>query len=344
MVGVAVATLVALLFIITPSPYVIEQPGPVFDTLGTVEIGDEKVALISISGAMTYPTDGELNLLTVSVVGNPDSRLSWVEAGLAWFDSKKALVPIELVFPPGETADQRQEQDAAAMSSSQESAIAAALTHLGYELNPILTVSLVPEEAPAFGLVETGDVIIAANGVKVSTVESLREQVQNAEGNPVTLDLVRAGEATSVVVTPAETDGVWLLGIGATTSYDFPFDVSITLDDVGGPSAGLMFALGIVDKLTPNELTQGDVWAGTGTISGEGVVGPIGGIRQKMLGARDAGALYMLAPRENCDEVIGHIPDGLEVFAVSTLSEAEEVVVTASSGADTSQLGRCVSG
>jgi PDZ domain-containing protein len=117
--------------------------------------------------------------------------------------------------------------------------------------------------------------------------------------------------------------------------------VEIRLDDVGGPSAGMMFALGIVDKLTPGAMTGGEIVAGTGTIDSDGAVGAIGSIRQKLWGADENGAAWFLAPETNCDEVVGNVPDGLEVFAVATLEEAREIVETVGEGGDTSSFARC---
>ncbi|GAP55345.1 uncharacterized protein YlbL [Arthrobacter sp. Hiyo6] len=123
--------------------------------------------------------------------------------------------------------------------------------------------------------------------------------------------------------------------------FKFPFDVKISLDKVGGPSAGMMFALGIVDTVTPGDLTGGKHIAGTGTITPDGAVGAIGGIGQKMYGARAGGATMFLAPAANCDEVVGHIPAGLQVVKVENLAEAREAVQTAGSGGDTSKLPVC---
>jgi len=123
--------------------------------------------------------------------------------------------------------------------------------------------------------------------------------------------------------------------------YDFPFEVSIQLDNVGGPSAGQMFALGIMDKLTPDSLNGGKRVAGTGTIDNVGNVGAIGGIRQKMYGARSAGATIFLAPASNCDEVTGHIPAGLQVFAVKTLSDSVKVLDAVRAGSSTADLPTC---
>jgi PDZ domain-containing protein len=155
------------------------------------------------------------------------------------------------------------------------------------------------------------------------------------------VSIVRDGKQQTVSLTPTTSSGQSILGVGVTMDYSFPFTVDIKLDDVGGPSAGQMFALGIIDKLTPGALNGGKKVAGTGTIDNEGNVGAIGGIRQKMYGAKDAGATYFLAPRANCDEVSGHVPDGLHVFAVKTLDDSLAVLDALREGTSTSQLPTC---
>ncbi|MBN9170726.1 MAG: ATP-dependent serine peptidase containing a PDZ domain protein, partial [Microbacterium sp.] len=120
-----------------------------------------------------------------------------------------------------------------------------------------------------------------------------------------------------------------------------PIDVTIQLNNVGGPSAGMMFALGIMDTLTPGQLNGGKSIAGTGTITADGTVGPIGGIRQKLYGAKEAGASYFLAPDSNCDEVVGHVPSGLRVFAVKKLDDSLAVLDALRSGGDLDALPTC---
>lgn len=344
------ALVVALLALLTmsclPSPYVIERPGPVYNTLGTVTDADGKdVPLIAIDGAQTYPTDGALDLLTVQVVGSPEQRLSWVDAAVAWFDPTKAVVPIEQIFPTGQTSEQRSQQNTALMVDSQADATAAALTHLGYDVKPQLQVAAVADGSPASGRLQKGDRVLQAGGTAVTTTESLRRVINDAAGAPVEILVDRGGTQQSVSVTPQLGTGdaadVWQIGIGLTVSYTFPFEVQVQLNNVGGPSAGMMFALGMIDQLTPGELNGGAEVAGTGTISADGEVGPIGGIRQKLWGAHDAGARYFLAPGSNCDEVVGHVPDGLRVFSVSTLGDAVNVLDAIAADADLDALPTC---
>lgn len=347
-VSVAVAVALALVLALAPAPYVIEQPGPVYNTLGTDQAvgsapsGDAK-QLISIPGRTTYPTAGSLDLLTVSVVGNPDQRPSWLDIASAWFDPSRAVQPIDAVFPPGTTTEQSNAANAALMIDSQQDAIAAALNQLGYHFPQAVAVKQLIPGTPAAKALKTGDEITGVNGETVESVAALRKAV-NANGThkAAEIGIVRAGAASTVSITPTETQGQIVLGIGAGMDYTFPFEVNIQLNNVGGPSAGQMFALGIIDKLTPDKLNGGRKVAGTGTIDNAGTVGAIGGIRQKMYAARDSGgASYFLAPAANCDEVTGHIPAGLHVFAVKTLKDSLAVLKAVSSGSSTAALRTC---
>jgi PDZ domain-containing protein len=347
----ALALALAVLLVITflPTSYVIQRPGPVYNTLGTTESTQgTQVPLISVEGAETFPTEGALDLLTVQVIGNRERTPSWFELATAWFDPSKAVLPIDAVFPEGESTEQRNEQSAAMMVDSQKEATAAALSELGYDVNAKLTVYSFTDGSAAAGVLEEGDVIIAANGETVTDAGALREIVNQAGGEPVELTIERGDQEQTVSITPKETevDGetLWLLGITLTNDFDFPIDVTIQLNNVGGPSAGMMFALGIIDTLTPDQLNGGETVAGTGTIDAAGVVGPIGGIRQKMWGAVDAGAEWFLAPQANCDEVVGNIPGDLRVFAIEDLDDALAVLDAVREDGDLDALPTCTAG
>ncbi|GAA1530804.1 PDZ domain-containing protein [Microbacterium ginsengiterrae] len=340
---IALIALVVLTFL--PTPYVIQRPGPVYDTLGTAASADgEEVPLIEIDGAETYDTAGSLNLTTVQVVGNRERTPSWFELALAWTDASRAVVPIESVFPEGVTTEERDERNAVLMVDSQHEATAAALHQLGYDTGAAVEVVAALEGSPAEGLLEEGDVVEEIDGVAVTSASALRAAIQDSEGDPVTLSVRKDGEVEEIEITPVKDESgsdTWLIGITLATDYDFPFDVHIQLDNVGGPSAGMMFALGIIDELTPGELTGGNDIAGTGTIDATGAVGPIGGIRQKLYGARDAGADYFLAPEANCGEVVGHVPDGLTVISTSTLEDSLDALEVIADRGDVAALPTC---
>ncbi|MFS2240904.1 PDZ domain-containing protein [Microbacterium sp. OR16] len=343
--SVALVALVALTFV--PTPYVIQRPGPVYDTLGTARSADGvKVPLIEIEGAETYPTGGTLDLTTVQVIGNRERTPTWFELAVAWTDPTRAVVPIDTVFPQGVSSDERDERNAALMVDSQHEATAAALTELGYDVGATVRVVETVADSPAGGELRADDLVLAIDGEAIDSATALRDAIQQADGAEVTLTIERAGQEKTVSVTPEKStdaagDEVWLIGIALTTDYDFPIDVRLQLDNVGGPSAGMMFALGIIDTLTPGELNGGEDVAGTGTIDAAGTVGPIGGIRQKLYGARDAGATVFLAPEGNCDEVVGHVPDGLKVFRTGTLQESLEILEVVAEGGDASALPVC---
>ncbi len=339
------AVLATLLLAISPTPYVVERPGPVYDTLGTTEVDGEEVPVIDIEGAETYPTDGRLDLLTVYLNGSRERPLDWFEVIGAWFDPTRSILPVDAVFPDGQTQEESDAESAVDMQVSQQEAVAAALTELDIDFTSEVTVADVAQDAPAAEVLEAGDAITAVGGTPVNTDAELRQAIIDAgAGAPLEIDIVRDGSASTVVVTPVErsaSDPTPIVGITPQVEYEFPFDVDIRLQDVGGPSAGMMFATAIYDKLTPGALTGGEHIAGTGTIAADGTVGAIGGIRQKMFGARDAGATWFLAPESNCDEVAAGIPDGLTVFAVSTLDDAIDVVTAIGSGATTDGFPGC---
>lgn len=350
--SVALVVALGVLFSLTflPTSFVIERPGPVYNTIGTAETADgEELPLIEVSSSeRTYETGGSLDLTTVQVMGNRERTPSWLELALAWFDPSRAVLPLDAVFPDGETSEQRETENAALMVDSQSEATAAALRALGYEVPGSTRIGVLETTAgsPADGVLEAGDVVTAANGADLDDVDRLREIIAAGEGEPVEIAVVRDGEDEIVSITPERTvvegEEVWAIGVilQPTTDYDFPVDVTIQLDNVGGPSAGMMFALGIVDVLTPGMLTGGEDIAGTGTIDGDGEVGPIGGIRQKLYGAREADADWFLAPDSNCDEVVGHVPDGLRVVSVGTLDEARAAVEAIADG-ETDGLPAC---
>ena len=317
-----------------PVPYVVLRPGPTYDTLGVDPHGEQ---VIQIIGGEASESAGQLHLTTVEVVF---PRHLW-DAMEAWWDDDRAVVPEELVYPPGQSRQeviQRNEQE---FARSQSAAEIAALRYLGYP-SQVVVVDVVAD-SPAEGRLAAGDVITAVDGVKVSEPAELRELVRaQPAGSTLTIDYQRDGEpGTAEVVTAAGEDGAPQLGVQVTEGFDTPFELRIFLDEIGGPSAGLMFALGIIDELTPGALTGGYDIAGTGTIDAAGEVGPIGGIRQKLYGARDAGATFFFAPAANCDEVIGHVPDGLQVISTETLQDSLDALEVIADDGDLEILPSC---
>lgn len=344
--GLGLAGVIAVAVI--PAPYVIEQPGPVFDVLGDVKIGGDEVPLIQIPMEETFPTTGALRMLTVNIVGNREQLPNWLEIAAAYFDPSKAVLPVDAVYPVGQTVEQSNEAGRIDMENSQKEAVAAALTELGYDIPSTLTVVETTEDGAAHDQLLAGDVVLELNGTTFPDVSGLRAAIaENGIDTPADVLIRRDGVEQTIAITPQLSEGdnpVPVLGIVVGSDYEFPFTVKIQLENVGGPSAGMMFALGIIDKLTDDSLTGGEDIAGTGTITGSGEVGPIGGIRQKMWGAVRAGADWFLAPADNCNEVTGNIPSGLTVFSVKTLDDALAALTAINSGGDTSALPTCPAG
>ncbi|MDH6180435.1 PDZ domain-containing protein [Microbacteriaceae bacterium SG_E_30_P1] len=343
LLGFALAALIIIAML--PAPYVIERPGPVFDTLGDVEIDGEDVPMIQIPVEETYPTQGSLDMLTVNVSGSPSRPPSWFDIATAYVDPSKAILPMDLVYPPGTSLEDSNEQGRIDMENSQKEAIAAALTHLDYDFPSTLTVLDTATDSPADGVLEADDIITTVNGETPADVTELRALIaENGLDSAARVGIIRDGQAQTLSITPVMSDEAEpqpVVGIIVGSDFEFPFTVTIQLENVGGPSAGMMFALGIIDKLTEGPLTGGENIAGTGTITSTGEVGPIGGIVQKMWGAENAGADWFLAPSANCGEVDGHVPADLRVFSVETLDDALTALEAISSGEGLDELPTC---
>jgi PDZ domain-containing protein len=241
------------------------------------------------------------------------------------------------------TTKQAEAESSAMMEESQQDAIAAALNKLGYEVPWHVYVSEVSKDSPSSGKLVASDFIIKINDVEIKEIDQMRALINEAApSGPLTVSVLRGGKSQTQEITATKnSDGKYRLGILAGYKYDFPVKIKLELGDVGGPSGGMMFALGIIDRLTPGQLTGGKHIAGTGTIDPSGNVGAIGGIRHKLYGAADAGATIFLAPESNCDEVVGHVPSGLTVVKVKTLSEAKTALEKISTGTNPATLPTC---
>ncbi|WP_232514409.1 PDZ domain-containing protein [Cellulomonas sp. PSBB021] len=326
----ATAVLLAAVAVL-PAPYSVSSPGPTEDVLGKV---DDK-PLITIDGAPTYDSTGELRLTTVSATGGPGYPSSTLRVLRGWFSPWSVVQPREILFPD---ADESQEdidrENTAQMVSSQENAAVAALSELGRPVPATLVVADTVEDTGADGVFEDGDIITAIDGTPLPDYQSLVTTMAAVKpGADVTVTVRRQGEEVDLTVeTTAGDDGRAQMGVYIDPDFDMPVDVTIDAGRIGGPSAGTMFALGIIDLLTPQDEANGQVVAGTGTIDVVGRVGAIGGIRQKLAGAHRDGARWFLAPEANCGEVVGHVPDGLRVVRVATLHEAYTDLVAIGKG------------
>ncbi len=319
----AVFTLAAFAF---PLPYVIESPGVTENTLGSHHGKD----VITITGHRTYPTTGHLNLTTVSV-NSPDYEPKLAEVFKAWVDPHQAVLPRDAVYPPNESVKQSEHVDTEQMLGSQSAAIAAALRQAGYRAFAP-TVGKVTKGAPADGKLQSGDGILAVGGRRTANAQAVINAISPLPpGTRTTLTIRRDyRDRTVTLVTEPNPQSPTRsrIGVAIGDSFNPPFKVTIKLgQQIGGPSAGLMFSLAIYDKLTPGALTGGRFIAGTGTIDQLGRVGPIGGIQQKITGAKDSGATVFLVPASNCSEAV-HAPDAhhIELVKVASISDAVAVL------------------
>jgi Lon-like protease len=310
-----------------PLPYVVFSPGLTVDVLGTEEAlggGDDEI--IQVSGAKTYRDTGELRMTTV-LVSEPQAEVGLFQLLGAWIDGDDAIWPYEAQYGAEDTDESQQELGESQMASSQDAAVAAALTELGYDVDPVPTIGTVTEGAPAEGELEVGDVLLGINGQQVNTIEQAADAVdETPEGEPTEVKVRRDGEVRTFSITRKPVDGVLRLGFEMRDTFRFPVDVSFRIDDIGGPSAGLMFSLGIYDTLTEGSLTGGESVAGTGTISPDGSVGPIGGIDQKIAGARETDAGLFLVPADNCADAYDAPAGDLRLTRVATLAEAVDAI------------------
>lgn len=270
-IGLIIGVL-TIIVLFLPSAYVVEEPGPTQDVLGKssgkyvinvdnpnkASNSNKKVASAA-SGLKSHSKNGKLLLVTVNTSGVPGYEIPNIYAILSWFDSKKQILPREVLVPVNQNASDYKKETNKQMTSSQSSAQVAALDYAKKHLN-----------------------------VNVKNVK-----------------------------------------------------VKMHIDDIGGPSAGMMYALGILNKLTGVDLAGGKTIAGTGTIDNNGKVGAIGGIRLKMISAKRDGARWFLAPNSNCDEVVGNIPQGLNVVSVKTLDDAYKALEKIKAGKSIKSFKTC---
>jgi Lon-like protease len=316
-VGVVLLLVAGVLGAALPVPYVAQVPGPTFNTLGEID-GDP---VISVRGRDRNEVSGNLNLTTVGV---SRAGLSLVEAVRGWFDDEISVVPEESVYPPDQTEEEIEQANRQAFLTSEESAEAAALGELGYPVKVVVR-GLSGDESPSDGLLEEGDAIESVAGRPTPDSATLTTVLGGIEpGTDVEVGFTRLGEPGTATLTTAAADGRAgsVLGVLVTEQPSAPFDVDIDVADVGGPSAGLMLTLGILDLVGDTDLTEGAVVAGSGTIDARGAVGPIGGIQLKMVAAQEIGAELFLVPADNCADALGSPATGLTLARVGTLDEA----------------------
>ena len=337
----------ALLFValavplaILPVPFVAWSPGGTADVLGDVD----GRPLISVEGVPTFPTAGQLDLTVVSGT-SADSRLTLPEALAAYWLPGRDTLPRDAVFPPGQSADDVTKAEAQMMETSQDDAVVAALRAADQPVEQRPAVSSVTVGGPAYRKLLPGDLIESVDGVDTASADAVSEQIRRHRPNePVDFVVLRDRVKTSVEVVAAEsaTDpGTAVVGITIGQGYAYVPRITFDLGQkIGGPSAGLVFALGIYDKITVGELLAGRNVAGTGTITPSGDVGSIGGVRQKLASAERAGATVFFVPSGNCADLTGVRTD-LTVVKVSTLGEAISQLGVLSVPGGEERVNRC---
>ncbi|HEX5540204.1 MAG TPA: PDZ domain-containing protein [Micromonospora sp.] len=325
LLGALITALLSIGVLAAPVPYVVLGPGPTVDTLG--EADDKEV--IQISGTETSSSAGQLRLTTVGV--QPKVKLLAAIAG--WFDGDQAVVPYELIYPPGQTEKQVEERNAEDFRASQTSAEIAALRQLGHPVQVI--VREVSAGGPSANELKVGDVITLIDGQPVTTAQKLIELIQaQPPGTELTIGYTRDGTPATARITAVEQGGKPRIGVQVEQEQPHPFELKIDLGKIGGPSAGLMFALGIIDKLTPEDLTGGKIIAGTGTIDAEGNIGQIGGIPQKLVGAKAAGADVFLVPADNCAEAVRNAQPDLPLIKATDLNQVLKALESLRAGGE----------
>lgn len=318
-----------VLLAVVTVPFVSLGPGPTFDTLGEVD-GKQ---VVQIEGTQTHPTTGHLNMTTVS----QRDDLTLGEAMSLWISGQEQLVPRDLIYPPGKSRDEVDQANNADFKTSEDSAQYAALGYLKYP--EAVTIATVTDPGPSAGKLKAGDAIDAVDRTPVANVEQFTSLLKKTKpGQVVSIDYRRKNEPAGVTEITLGTNkdrDYGFLGVAVLDAPWAPFTVDFNLANIGGPSAGLMFSLAVVDKLTTGDLAGSTFVAGTGTITVDGKVGPIGGITHKMAAARAAGASVFLVPAKNCYEAMSDIPSGLKLVKVETLGSAVDALHAMTSGAAT---------
>jgi PDZ domain-containing protein len=291
-------------------PYYVLAPGPARDVEPLIEIDDHR----------TYPSDGRLLLTAVDL-----SRANVYELIGAWLDPSRAAVPEREIIPPGQTPEEEFEAARSEMDTSKIDAAVVALTaYAGYpeERRPGVLIESVVDRSPAEGKLFPGDLIVTIDDRALDGVEDLRSRI-DAAGPRGTLDLtVEAGdERRDVKIQLAPVPGIVGPAMGISPVDNFPFPLTIESSDIGGPSAGLMWTLGIVELLTPEDLAAGRVVAGTGAIGLDGDVHPVGGVVEKVVAAQRGGASLFFVPVENA-AAARSVAEGITIVPVDSYLDA----------------------
>jgi PDZ domain-containing protein len=311
---VGVIALIGLVFALNfyQMPVVALSPGPMEDVL----------VRLKVEGTRVYDSDGKLYLTSVGI----DDNVRFYEALLDMANRDVQLLPRAQLYPDDEDSTQVDRENAALMDRSKETATVVALREIGYDIKPSgVEVTQVVSGAPADGKLQPGDKLLAADGRAVASLEEVRKAIgRHRAGEPVAFRVDRDQRQRNVTVQVQEADNQPRVGVLLRDLFPrLPVKVSIqTQNNIGGPSAGLIFTLSIIDKLTPGDLTDGRRIAGTGEIALDGSVLPVGGVAEKLIAVHRLGVTTFLIPAGNCDSVRGQVPAGLRLVKVSKIGDA----------------------
>ena len=326
MVALVPILVFGLLLGVVTVPFVALGPGPTFDTLGEY---DGK-PVVAIEGTPVKPTSGHLNMTTVS----QRDGLSLGQALVLWGSGSQQLVPRDLVFPPEKSREDIEKTQSADFQNSEDNAEYAALSFLKFDR--AVTVEKVTDPGPSVGKLQVGDAVDKVDGIPVPDIATFTKLLKATKPDQeITLDFRRKNSppGTATVTLGRNDDRDYgYLGIAVLDAPWAPFTIDFNLANIGGPSAGLMFSLAVIDKLTTGDLNGAKFVAGTGTITGDGKVGPIGGITHKMSTAAEAGATVFLVPADNCDDARTVAQDSMTLIKSETLTQTVEALNTLTAG------------
>lgn len=316
LVGAGAVVLVAVVLAMNfyQLPVVALSPGPAEDVLSRIKVAD---------GTPVYDSKGKLYLTSVGI----DDNVRFYQAILDLANPDVQLRPRQELFPKGQSTQQIDQQNASDMEESKQTAMVVALRQLGYRVEPqAVTVAAVLGGAPADGKLHVGDRLLRVDGAAVSSIKQVQDAIRRHHvGETVRFTVDRHGADLVVAVSVGSDGGQPRVGVALHEDFGrLPVSLSIDTEDIGGPSAGLMFTLAIIDKLTPGDLTGGRKIAGTGQIELDQTVDPIGGIDEKLVAAKRQGATIFLVPAGNCAEAKAHPPAGLRLVKVRNLRDALE--------------------
>jgi PDZ domain-containing protein len=315
-IGVVVG-LVLLIVGLMPIPYYAQGPGPARDV----------VSRITYQGRPRYEPTGRLELTTVQY-----DQLTPLLALQAWLDDTLAIVPEDEVYPPDVPREIVEQRSTSQMDESKIAAMATVLRAIdeyprGHARGALIERTI--ETCPADGELFPGDIVTAIDGTPIRSAahaSKVLDAIPDSQPLHFELDVDGRREEATFTREPCGGDDEPLVGV--VMIDPFPFQATFSSEEIGGPSAGLMWALGLYELLEPGDLSAGRTIAGTGALDTEGTVYPIGGIRDKVVAAERAGASVFLVPAVNLSELDGVDTGDMRVIPVSSFAEAVEALET----------------